>query len=70
MFLVLVIGVILVTFLETTLYGPVSQLFYKLFSKVNMDKFTNLFKRKKKKKVIKTPHSAEPEERTFIGIND
>ncbi len=70
MFLVLVIGVILVTFLETTLYGPVSQLFYKLFSKVNMDKFTNLFKRKKKKKVVKTPHSAEPEERTFIGIND
>lgn len=70
MFLVLVIGVILVAFLETTLYGPVSQLFYKLFSKVNMDKFTNLFKRKKKKKVVKTPHSAEPEERTFIGIND
>ena len=70
MFLVLVIGVILVTFLETTLYGPVSQLFYKLFSKVNMDKFTNMFKRKKKKKVIKQPHSAEPEERTFIGIND
>ena len=70
MFLVLVIGVILVAFLETTLYGPVSQLFYKLFSKVNMDKFTNIFKRKKKKKVVKTPHSAEPEERTFIGIND
>ena len=70
MFLVLVIGVILVTFFETTLYGPVSQLFYKLFSKVNTDKVTNFFKRKKKKKVMKTPHSAEPEERTFIGIND
>ena len=70
MFLVLVIGVILVAFLETTLYGPVSQFFYKLFSKVNTDKFTNFFKRKKKKKVIKQPHSAEPEERTFIGIND
>ena len=70
MFLVLVVGVILVAFLETTLYGPVSQFFYKLFSKVNMDKFTNFFKRKKKKKVVKTPHSAEPEERTFIGIND
>ena len=70
MFLTLVIGVVLVAFLETTLYGPVSQLFYRLFSKVNVDKFTNLFKRKKKKKVIKTPHSAEPEERTFIGIND
>ena len=70
MFLTLVVGVVLVTFLETTLYGPVSQFFYKLFSRVNMEKFTNLFKRKKKKKVIKTPHSAEPEERTFIGIND
>ena len=70
MFLTLIAGVLIVTFFETTLYGPVSQFFYKLFSKVNMDKFTNLFKRKKKKKVIKTPHSAEPEERTFIGIND
>ena len=70
MFLVLVIGVILVAFLETTLYGPVAQFFYKLFSKVNTDKITNFFKRKKKKKVIKQPHSAEPEERTFIGIND
>ena len=70
MFLVIVIGVILVAFLETTLYGPVSQFFYKLFSKVNTDKITNFFKRKKKKKVIKQPHSAEPEERTFIGIND
>ena len=70
MFLVLVIGVILVAFFETTLYGPIAQLFYKLFAKVNVEKFTNLFKRKKKKKAIKTPHSAEPEERTFIGIND
>ncbi len=70
MFLVLVIGVILAAFLETTLYGPVAQFFYKLFSKVNTDKITNFFKRKKKKKVIKQPHSAEPEERTFIGIND
>ena len=70
MFLVFVVGVILVTFLETTLYGPISQFFYKLFSKVNTDKITNFFKRKKKKKVVKTPHSAEPEERTFIGIND
>ncbi len=70
MFLILVIGVILVTFFETTLYGPIAQFFYKLFAKVNVEKFTNFFKRKKKKRVIKTPHSAEPEERTFIGIND
>ena len=71
MFLVLLASILLVVFLETVLMGPVSQFFYKLFFKVNIKKFTNLFKRKKKKKaVVKAPRSAEPEERTFIGIND
>ena len=70
LFLIFVFGVIVTIFLSTTLLGPIAHFFYKLFSKVNLDKFTNLFKRKKKKKVINTPHSAEPEERTFIGIND
>ena len=70
LFLIFVFGVIVTIFLSTTLLGPIAHFFYKLFSKVNLDKFTNLFKRKKKKKVINTPRSAEPEERTFIGIND
>ncbi len=70
LFLILVIGVLVSVILGTTLFGPVSHFFYKLFSKVNIEKFTSKFKRKKKKKVINAPRSAEPEERTFIGIND
>ena len=70
LFLILAVGVIVSLFLVTTLYGPISQFFFKLFNKVNVEKFTNLFKRKKKKAVNKAPRSAEPEERIFIGIND
>lgn len=70
LFLILVTGVLAATLLGTILFGPISQLFFKLFSRVNMSKFTSLFKRKKKKAVTKAPRSAEPEERTFIGIND
>ena len=69
LYLILVAGILLTLFLSTTLYGPISQLFYRLFSKVNFDKVTSKFKRKKKK-VVSAPRSAEPEERTFIGIND
>ncbi len=70
LFLILVAGVLVATLLGTALFGPISQLFYKLFSRVNVEKFTKIFKRKKKKAVKKAPKSAEPEERTFIGIND
>ena len=70
LFLIMVTGVLVATFFGTTLFGPIAQLFYRLFSRVNVEKFTNLFKRKKKKNVVKAPRSAEPEERTFIGIND
>ena len=70
LFLIFVFGVIVTIFLSTTLLGPIAQFFFKLFSKVNLDKITSIFKRKKKKKVVNTPRSAEPEERTFIGIND
>ena len=69
MYVVLVAGVLFTLLMSTTLYGPISQLFYRLFSKVNLDKITSKFKRKKKK-VVSAPRSAEPEERTFIGIND
>ncbi len=70
LFLILVLGILISVILGTTLFGPLSQFFFKLFSKVNVEKFTSKFKRKKKKKVINAPRSAEPEERTFIGIND
>lgn len=70
LFLIMVVGVFAAVLFGTTLFGPIAHLFYKLFSKVNVEKFTSKFKRKKKKKVINTPRSAEPEERTFIGIND
>lgn len=70
LFLILGGSVIVIALLATTLLGPVSQFFFKLFSKVNISKFTSKFKRKKKKAVNKPTRSAEPEERTFIGIND
>ena len=70
LFLILIVGVLASTFFGTVLYGPISHGFFRLFSKVNVERFTNLFKRKKKKNVTKAPRSAEPEERTFIGIND
>lgn len=70
LFLIMIVGVIASLFLGTALFGPIAHLFYRLFSRVNVERFTNLFKRKKKKNVTKAPRSAEPEERTFIGIND
>ena len=46
-------------------FGPLAQVFYKLFSRVKIDRPT------KKAKKTKTIHkSAEPEEAIFIGIND
>lgn len=47
--------------------GPLSNLFYKLFSGVKISKPS---KKKKKTKVRKVNKSAEPEEAIFIGIND
>ena len=70
LFLVMIVGIFAALFFVTNLLGPVGQFFYKLFSKVNIEKFTSKFKGKKKKKVVNTPRSAEPEERIFIGIND
>ena len=70
LFIVMLVGILASAFFGTTLFGPVAHFFYKLFSKVNIEKFIEKIKPKRKKKVIKTPRSAEPEERTFIGIND
>ena len=66
-FLLALLGIIISALLVTTLYGPLSQLFFKWFSKVNI----NVSKPKKKKKASpKAKKSAEPEEAIFIGIND
>ena len=70
LFLVLCVSTIIIPYLMATLYGPIAQFFYMLFSRVNVEKFTSKFRRKKKKVNTKPTRSAEPEERTFIGIND
>jgi len=48
-------------------FGPLSQVFFKLFSKVHIER-----KPRKNKKNNNTPthKSSEPEEAIFIGIND
>jgi preprotein translocase subunit SecD len=66
-FIIGLIGIVLGALLVTTLYGPLSQFLFKLFSRVNI----NIAKPKKKKKLdLKSKKSAEPEEAVFIGIND
>ncbi len=50
----------------SVLYVPVSNFFYKLFSKITIERKPR--ERKNKKAVVKK--SAEPEEAIFIGIND
>ena len=71
MFLIITVGVIVSLLLVTVLYGPLSQLFYRLFYKVDTTKITSKFHIKKKaKKQAPKNKSAEPEEYTFIGIND
>ena len=70
LFLIFIVGVLATLLFNTTLFGPISQMFYKLFSKVNTEKITKIFKHKRKKKATPVVRSAEPEERTFIGIND
>ena len=69
--LVIALGMILSLLVITALFGPLSQVFYKLFFKVDTDKITSKFKSKKKVKKNQAKNkSAEPEEYTFIGIND
>lgn len=69
LFLIIGVGILLITGLTTVLYGPLSQFFFKLFSKVNIAKFTSK-KKKKKSKQTNNKKSSEPEEYVFIGIND
>ena len=71
MFLVITLGVIVSLAAVTVLYGWLSQFFYRLFFGVDTTKITSKFARKRKpKKQAPKNKSAEPEEYTFIGIND
>ena len=64
----MILGVSLAIALTLTLYGPCAQLFYKLFSRVNIAK--PKLNKKKKARPVRVKKSAEPEEAIFIGIND
>ena len=64
-YLVIILGVLVAALIVSTVQGPLSQFFYKLFFGVKV--FTP---KKAKKKIVKVNKSAEPEEATFIGIND
>ena len=58
-------GILVGGVMTVVLLGPVAQIFYKLFSKVNIERPS-----KKTKKTKAVHKSAEPEEAIFIGIND
>lgn len=66
-YLMILVGLLVGALLVTVLYGPLSQLFYRWFSRVHIN--IKPKKEKKKKKQFKAK-SAEPEEAIFIGIND
>ena len=66
-FLLVIFGVAIAIGLALFLYGPCAQLFFKLFSKVNIARPQ---KKKKKARPVRVKKSAEPEEAIFIGIND
>jgi len=63
-YLLALVGVALSALFVTTLLGPISQFLFKQFSKIKIERKP----KKNKNKVVKK--SAEPEEATFIGIND
>ena len=69
LFVICLLGAATALLLVTTVFGPISQIFYKRFSRVNI----NLKPKKKKKKsgnIKPKGSSGEPEEAIFIGIND
>ncbi len=65
-YIVIILGVVASALVVTTLFGPISQFFYRLFSGIKIKKP----KKAKKTTVTRTKKSAEPEEAVFIGIND
>ena len=67
-FLLMILGVCIATALVLVILGPISQMFYKMFSKVRIAK--PKVSKKKKARPVRVKKSAEPEEAIFIGIND
>ena len=67
-FLLIVLGVSISTALTLVLFGPLSHLLYKWFSKVKIS--APKISKKKKARPARVKKSAEPEEAIFIGIND
>ena len=67
-FLLEILGVAISTALVLILFGPLSQLLFKWFSKVNISR--PKVEKKKKSRPVRVHKSAEPEEAIFIGIND
>ncbi len=65
-FVALILAMLIALVVIPVIIGPVSNLFYALFSRVQIQRPT----KKKKVKAKKITKSAEPEEAVFIGIND
>lgn len=65
LFMNILFGILVSGALVVTVFGPLAQVFYKLLSKIQIDRPA---KKTKKAKVVHK--SAEPEEAIFIGIND
>ena len=66
-FLAVFLGAIISTVVVLVCFGPLAQVFYKLFSGVKIIKPKA---KKKKARPVRVNKSAEPEEAIFIGIND
>ena len=66
-FLAIFLGAIVSTAVVLVCFGPLAQVFYKLFSGVKIIKPKA---KKKKARPVRVNKSAEPEEAIFIGIND
>ena len=66
-FLAIFLGAIISTAIVLVTFGPLAQVFYKLFSGVKIIKPKA---KKKKARPVRANKSAEPEEAIFIGIND
>ena len=65
-YLVAILGTLVALAIFTVLFVPVSNFFYKLFSKITIERKP----RERKNKKANVKKSAEPEEAIFIGIND
>ena len=67
-FLLVVLGVSIATAVVLILFGPLAQILFGWFSKVQIARPKK--ESKKKARPVRVKKSAEPEEAIFIGIND